>query len=251
MNPDAPCPRPTLAKLPRRDVSSNRKEPPLVFRILLLLSVLPVLAFAQRGGRLGPIGHGFGNVVFPATGIPRVTGHIPNLSSTIRGVNPAIPRGRGHGGGIVYPIAVPVFGGGYGYSAYPPVQPQPNITVVNAPPQTPTVIINHSYQPDRANPVVREYTETEPAVQSYQAPVPSNPDPPRRSLDDDKPTIYLIAMSNGSVYSAYAYWVESGTLHYITTGHAHNQASLSLVDTAVSEQLNRERGIEFRLRKAQ
>jgi hypothetical protein len=148
-------------------------------------------------------------------------------------------------------VGIPLFVGGgygYGYGAYPPVQPQPNVTVVNAPPQTPSVIINQSYQPDRANPVVRDYTNTEPTVSSYQAPIPSNPEPVR-SIDDDKPTIYLIAMNDGLVYSAYAYWVEAGTLHYITTGHAHNQASVSLVDAKVSEQLNQERGIEFRLRK--
>jgi hypothetical protein len=199
-------------------------------------------------------------VVFPGTGIPPLSGHIPALSSTIRGV--PYPSGWSNRGGI-YPIAVPVavpaYGYGYGYEHTAP-GPAP-VTVVNTPPPSPAVIINQNYTPDRANPVMREYSapvpgatappaaSSDPAVSSYQAPIPSNPDPPRRSIDDDKPTVYLVAMKDGTVYSAYATWVERDTLHYITTAHAHNQASLELVDVRLTNQLNRERGVDFRLRQ--
>ena len=210
----------------------------------------------------GPVGQGFGSVVFPGTGIPNQPTYAQRLSSTISG-NP-IPRafgdrrpqrGFGYGAGVV-PYAVPVFvGGGYGYGYDPGyAAPQPNITIVNAPPQQPSVIINNGYQPDAVKPAMRDYTnESLPppaALESYQAPVPSNPEGRRgqmRSLDADKPTVYLVAFKDGVVYSSLAYWVEGDTLHYITTKYAHNRASVDLVDLPLSRQLNSERGVEFEI----
>jgi hypothetical protein len=213
-------------------------------------------------GRVGPVGHGFGNVIFPGTGIPQPSGHIPNLSSTIRGVYPGQPQppiGRGPGRpGRTQPVVVPVpvyvggygYGGGYGYYDQQP-QPQPNITVVNTPQPAPSVIINQGYVPDRAQPVMRDYPGNS-ELNAYQAPVPSHPEPvkpaPARADNDDAPTVYLIALKDGTVYSAYAYWLEADTLHYITTRHSHNKASLPLVDESLSLQLNRERAVEFKLK---
>jgi hypothetical protein len=216
-------------------------------KLLLLGLTLTVAGMAQHraiGAPVGPIGHGFGNVLFPGTGIPR--NHITNLGATIRGVYPAHPGpiGGHRATPVVYPIAYPVY-----VNPYPYYQ-QPTAPVVVQPAPAPTVIINHHYSPERVDPVMRDYTREplpEPgSMQSYQAPIPSNPDPPKRA-SEDKPTIYLIALKDGTVYSAYAYWMESDTLHYVTTRHAHNQASLNLVDSTVSNQLNRERGVEFKL----
>ena len=50
-----------------------------------------------------------------------------------------------------------------------------------------------------------------------------------------------------TIYSAVAYWVDGDTLHYFTTGNTHNQASLSLIDRELTERLNRELGIDFKL----
>ena len=212
------------------------------------------------GGQVGPVGHGFGNVVFPGTGIPRPSVGVVPLEATHAVRLGATVSGRYNmpwpGRGGVYPVAVPVVVGGYPYGGYPYGYAQgagpAEINVINAPAPSPTVIINQNYTPDRAQPVVREYSQgtlTE-TIREYQAPVPSNPDPPKRKIDDDKPTIYLIALKDGTVYSSYAYWVEGDTLHYITTRHSHNQATLDLVDAPVSEQLNRERGVEFKLKGA-
>lgn len=207
---------------------------------------------------MGPIGGGFGNVVFPGTGIPRDTGHAASLGPTVRGVYPPSFNRGTHNAAPIYPVAVPVFvnpyaGYGYGYGYPAPQQASAPVTVINAPQPSPTVIINQNYAPERANPVMRDYSQEqlpEPAsVQSYQAPIPSNPDPPKRSAASDQPTIYLLALKDGTVYSAYAYWLEGDTVHYVTTKHAHNQASLDLVDASVSEQLNRERGVEFKLKR--
>ena len=215
---------------------------------------LAAMVFGQQ--RVGPVGHGFGNVVFPGTGIPQPSGHISNLGASIRGVYPAQPMQPGqHRPGGVGPVVVPVpvyvggYGYGYGYGYQPQQQQLPNITVVNAPQPSPSVIINQNYAPDHVQPVMREYSGG-PDLGSYQAPVPSHPEPVKRAAapDDDSPTIYLIALTDGMVYPAYAYWLEGDTLHYITTKHSHNRTSLALVDERLSDQLNRERRIEFKLK---
>ena len=58
---------------------------------------------------------------------------------------------------------------------------------------------------------------------------------------------YLIAFKDNSIYSAVAYWVDGDTLHYFTSGNTHNQVSMSLVDRALTERLNRERKVDIRL----
>jgi hypothetical protein len=238
-----------------------------------LAAILVLAGSAYGQGRVGPVGHGFGNVVFPGTGIPQQqrhqpAGHVQSLGATVRGVWPNQPHQGGypqprHRQLVAVPIAVPVYVGGYGYgyngygSDYAAQAPQPNITVVNALQPSPSVIINQNYTPDQARPVMHEYPA--PAASelgSYQAPVPSHPEPVRPApsakasvaSDDDNPTIYLIALEDGTVYPSYAYWLQGDTLHYITTKHSHNQASMALVDERLSLQLNKERRVEFKLR---
>lgn len=210
-------------------------------------------------------GAGFGSVVNPS-GVPQQFGVVnpiysPNLSfgqrlgATVTGSDWAV--GAYHKqpwrGGIV---PVPVFiGGGYGGYTSTYQAPVPNVTVINAPQPSPTVIINQSYAPDRMNPQVTEVgPDTPETITTYQAPVAQNPEgrPLRESMRapanaEGKPTVYLVAMKSGEVYTALAYWLEDGTLHYITTRHAHNRASIELVDAEMSRQLNQERGLEFTL----
>jgi hypothetical protein len=56
---------------------------------------------------------------------------------------------------------------------------------------------------------------------------------------------YLIVYKDNSVHAALAYWVEGGTLHYVTTDNAHNQVSLDLVDVAASTKLNSDHSVPF------
>jgi hypothetical protein len=44
-----------------------------------------------------------------------------------------------------------------------------------------------------------------------------------------------------------AYYTDGDTLHYFTSGNVHNQASLSLVDRRLTEQLNRQRNVAVQL----
>ena len=74
------------------------------------------------------------------------------------------------------------------------------------------------------------------ALLKYEAPA-KPADPPQ----------YLLAFKDHSIYTAVAYWVDGDTLHYFTTGNIHNQASISLLDRELTERLNRELGIDFKL----
>jgi hypothetical protein len=62
-----------------------------------------------------------------------------------------------------------------------------------------------------------------------------------------KETIYLIAFLDHRIQACLAYWVEGDTLHYVTREHEHKQTPLDEIDRAFSEQLNRDRRVEFRL----
>lgn len=60
-----------------------------------------------------------------------------------------------------------------------------------------------------------------------------------------EPPHVLIALDNGWIYAAVAYWVDSETLHYITTRGDHNQVSLNLVNREISARLNKDSQIAF------
>ena len=191
---------------------------------------------------------GFGNVVFPGTPrAPRVNPFsITDLSFARRlagTVNPLLqPRSRlgiGRGGGVApfasyaYPVYV---GGGY-YE--PPAQQQPNVVVIY-PPQQPPVVINQMLGGPAQAP---EASQISSGVQAYEAPARETADNPAA----EPSSYYLIAFKDNSIYSALAYWVEGETLHYVTAGNNHNQVSLSLVDRALTERLNRERRVGVHL----
>jgi hypothetical protein len=71
--------------------------------------------------------------------------------------------------------------------------------------------------------------------------------PTARPVPKDDPPSFFIAMQDGWVYVARAYWVDKDTLHYITENGRHNQVSLALVNRGVSTRLNAKRADEFRL----
>jgi len=230
----------------------------------LAVSVLVVLAAGAALAQPGPprtYGSplGFGSVLYPGMGTPPPfptaqfqtnTSFAHSLGMNVAGraiyANPWPGPNQGRGrAAMVVPYAVPVFVGGYGYG-YGSGYQEPNVTymVQQSPPPSPApqVVINQSFGNTTTPPtgsVMREYQASGPPA--------TEPAPAPPAAAEEKPTIYLLALTDGSVYSALAYWVEDGALHYITTGHAHNRASLELVDRKISEQLNRERGVEFKL----
>jgi endonuclease YncB( thermonuclease family) len=140
-------------------------------------------------------------------------------------------------------------GGGYDNSfapqeAYgpdgPPPQQQPNVTVVYPPQQQRAAPVMIQPGPDgEYNTMVQR-----PPATIYETPRPrdtvSEPEPAESNR-------YLLAFKDHTIYSAVAYWVDGDTVHYFTTGNTHNQASLSLIDRELTERLNRELGIDFKL----
>lgn len=204
---------------------------------------------------------GFGNILFPGTGsAPPLTSPFSitdttfaqRLGATISGFPPytGAPIGaqRGRRGAVAAPVLYPVFVGGYSYPYT--YEQQPNVVVVYPAQTAPPVTIYQSFtqEPGPARPVIREYgpgswdnPPQDSGVRVYDAPsrTPAAP--------ADERVIFLIALKDGSVYSAVAYWVEGETLHYLTPQAQHNQVSLDLVDRQVSEKLNQGRKVEFRL----
>jgi hypothetical protein len=78
-------------------------------------------------------------------------------------------------------------------------------------------------------PVVRDYSTPLAPTQKYEE------------------TLFLLAMKDGTIRAVLAYWVEGATVHYVTMDHDQKQMPLSALDRALSERLNRERNVTFRL----
>ncbi len=251
--------------------------------VICLAALLPAGAFAQNvtrsfgsvvfpGGTAGTtpgVSRNFGSVVFPGgspttppvrTGPPPAfnfnSGNSFNRGNFFNGGN--FRRGdAGRGGaGRGYrdaPAAV------FGYPLYmpgyfdapassdtiaplaPPDPQQPNVTVIY-PQQQPQDVrpIVIQIAPDGS--VKRENVDAAPQVyQPAEAPAPST------ASATDQQSYYLLAFKDHTIYSAVAYWFDGDTLHYFTKGDTHNQVSVSLIDRDLTERLNREMGIEFKM----
>jgi hypothetical protein len=212
-----------------------------------LLAVTGLYAQNRNSGFINPIPatRTFGSVVQPGgtstlRGVTRTTGSVlhpggasPQIAipgGRLQGAPPAHRRGGG-GGVIAYPVAVPVYVGGYGYGyEVPPAPVEPQ----QQQPQQPNVIVVYPQAP----------------AYQYAPPQSNIVEVPREQLEarEEKvePTHYLIAFKDRSIYSAVAYWVDGDTIHYFTSGNTHNQASVSLVDRTLTRRLN-EGGLEVKL----
>ena len=163
------------------------------------------------------------------------------------------PAIRGYYGGYGYRYSYPLYLGGFGWGGfgwgsgwpwYGSSSYFPAYSEYTAPAggtyygdpygaaNTGPVIINNSYEPERSRPAdVRVYPDwNQPAERA-----------------SNEPPLYLIARTDDTVIAAVAYWVEGDTLHYVDRRHEQKQIRLDQVDRALSEQLNRERRVDFRL----
>ncbi len=233
------------------------------------------LAFGQQGHSSGTwsLG-GFGSILYPGTGhAPTATPPIGQFVSSgghSRGFGgPGYAAHPQHGSTVIVPYPV-YYGGYYGGSGYadpsaagyqngyaPGYGPDYADDGSQGGPGLPSVVINQNFVPPQANPQVREYTgdqSQQPSDQSglklYQAP-PSHPyadaAAAQRAASSDQPTIYLIALRDHTIVQALGYWMEGSTLHYVSAEHTLNQLSIDLVDRDLSQRLNDERGLDFRL----
>lgn len=121
-----------------------------------------------------------------------------------------------------YSNPAPYYDSGYGYNSEP--------VIVN--------IANPMYPP-APPPPPPQTTPPEPPSQQQSYVPPQN--------RQTQSTLYLIALNDHKIYPALSYWVEHNILHYVTTDHAMRQVPLSSVDRSMSEELNGERHVSFRL----
>lgn len=101
-------------------------------------------------------------------------------------------------------------------------------------------MINEYYQPHQIQPRMQDYSNggygLEPAPTATAAAV-------------KKPDFWLLAFPNGTVVLAVAYWTDHGSLYYVTRTKEQKQILISAIDRDLTEQLNQERGLEFRIPK--
>jgi hypothetical protein len=181
-----------------------------------------------------------------------------------------------HGRTVIVPYPLyygPGYGYGYGYGGYgydPTLGYQPSSLTPDQLPTinsnaAPSVVINQNFLPPQANPQVREYAPSDTSqdqqqqsgMKLYQTP-PTRPfadsgqnaAPGRRAGNDDQATVYLIAFKDHTIVQALGFWMEGSTLHYVNNEHSLNQISADLIDRELSQRLNDERGVEFRLPQA-
>jgi hypothetical protein len=150
---------------------------------------------------------------------------------------------------VLYPV---LYGTGAYDSSYAGDQSQAG----GDPNATPSVVVNQSFVPQQGNPVVREYDADAPPDQASGMRLYQNPSHPyddsqntasARRASDDEPTLYLIAFKDHSIIQALGYWMEGGALHYVNVEHTLNQVSMDLIDRDLSQRLNDERGVQFKL----
>jgi hypothetical protein len=99
---------------------------------------------------------------------------------------------------------------------------------------------------------MREYDgngEEVSGVRVYSAPTlkPATEEPAATGRPS-QPPVYLVAFKDNSIQSAMACWREGAVLHYVTVQGDHKTAALKNFDEEFTGQLNRERGLEFKLK---
>ena len=135
----------------------------------------------------------------------------------------------------------------YNY-AYPSNYAYPAYQSSYQPASQPNVVVVYPPQAERATPALHEYDEYGQEVRRPStAPQAGQYTTPQSGAAADSSPLYLIAFHDDSIRVAIAYWVEGGTLHYVTREHEQKQAPLADVDRDLSARLNRERRVTFSL----
>jgi hypothetical protein len=136
--------------------------------------------------------------------------------------------------GYSYPYYDPAYYG-YGYSSAPAYNY--GYTAAPAPSSPPVVIVNNTSQPQQPE-SVRPERDT---IQYRDEPET------RQNATRYQPPDYSIAFRNHQIVHAVAYWVKDGRLHYVAQDHSLHDLPLGDVDRLFSEQINRDKGVDFRL----
>lgn len=227
---------------------------------LVLISILAAgSVFAQQRGMYGGISTGqmVGTVNDPGfasrlgatvSGLPQTSTRIPvngGLYGGGGGGNWHQPRGGNRT--VVVPYGIPV---GYPVPVYEAPQQQQ---------QAPTVVINQYFSNDSNRPhtkedygeVVRHDDHGRTQARSTPPPAPAPSPAPRRTPEQiaeaERATVTMLAFNDSSVVSAIAYWTQEDTLHFVTKHYEKKTTALDTLDRTLTDQLNKERNVEFRL----
>ena len=151
----------------------------------------------------------------------------------------------GYGAPAIYTVGYPA---GYGSPAYDLDYAQPYAYV----PQYPSAPeYNYAPQP-RYAPVYYQtrYDQphySAPSKQPYAYSPQYSSAPQYHYASQSVPDFYMIAFNDGSIEAAIAYSVDGNILRWTNRNHLERRAPFPAVDLRFSEQLNRDRGVEFRL----
>jgi hypothetical protein len=201
-----------------------------LLKLFLLLSLISAVSFAARGGGGGGSrGGGGGGARMGGGGGFRGGGGAFRGGTGFRGgfgggrfIGGRVFGGFGLGFGY-YGYGWPYYGGyyGYGYPYYDPYYSDP---------------YSYSYTP---------YVSTTAPVQQpqYTAPQPAQPALSYYQAAD----FYLIAFNDHTIRAALSYTIQGDQIHWTSREHEEMNAPLSTVDRRFSEQINRDRHVEFRL----
>jgi hypothetical protein len=202
-------------------------------------------AFGQRrSGQYWSLG-GYGNVLFPGTGHAPptppggITGpHFPR--SPLTAATDLQPRPN-----AILPS--PVYDVGYTddrSGSLAQGDPDQALPVINSS-TVPAVIINQSLVPPQGILPTGDHNTrdgAQPCANPQRDALRS-----QVAVNADRPTIYLIAFRDHRIVQALGYWLDAATLHYISAEYGLNQVSMVLIDPDLSQRLNDERGIAFKL----
>lgn len=210
-----------------------------LLKLFVLLSVISAVSFAARGGgggggsrggggggaRMG----GGGGFRGGGGGAFRGGGGVFRGGGGFRsgGFRSGFGGGRFLGGygyyGYGYPYYAGYYGGGYYGYGYPSYDPY----YYSDP---------YAYTP---------YVSTTAPVQrlQYTAPQPAQPATSYYQAAD----FYLIAFNDHSIRAALSYTIQGDQIRWTSREHEEKEAPLSSVDRRFSEQINRDRHVEFRL----
>jgi len=213
--------------------------------------------FVGGGFRGGGFKGGFGGNRFGFRGFNRGFGRFGNRNFFVGGFWPWWGWGGGWGGWgggywpaysdwgydpYDYPAAYPAYN--YDYSNAYPVSSYPAYAPSQSAPNNVTIVIPQA-SAQRANPIIREYDQY---GQEILRSGDTSMAPPGGSMAPSAgPPVYLIAFKDRVIRAVSAYWVSGNTLHYVTLDHQEQTVALDQLDRALSEQLNRERRVQFSL----
>lgn len=103
--------------------------------------------------------------------------------------------------------------------------------------------VGYAYAPPAPEPPAIVQQTPAPALREYPAPAPAQTPQAQKYQEP----LYLLAMNDGTIRAVLSYWADGSAVRYVTLDHEQKQAPLSSIDRALSERLNRERNVPFRL----